>query len=396
MNTEEKEKEELEGDVIVVDIGSGTIKAGWAGEDAPRCAVPALVLEGLSQDATMNDSQLPGVLVGKHALQVLQSSESEITPTYAVERGEVINIDALQKIMDYIFKEELHVDQTQYPVLLTCPPLTERAGRAAIAKMMFRTFKVPSLAIANQAVLSLFSTGRTTGIVLEVGEGVTHAVPVFEGFCLTHAVLRLPLAGADLTRHLMKILSQRGINFRESHFDIVRDIKEKLCAVRLPDEMNQKTPSPDEMTYELPDGQIIRIDDECRYKTTEILFKPELFRDIAEKDHDRAWGIHTLVYNSIMMCDPYLQKDLLKNIVLAGGSSMLAYFGERMRKEIGELAEGHQYTQVITDSQRKYAAWVGASMFASLPTFSQIKITQQEYAQDPNPKDPTIVHKKYF
>ena len=107
--------------------------------------------------------------------------------------------------MDYIFKEELHVDQTQYPVLLTCPPLTERAGRAAIAKMMFRTFKVPSLAIANQAVLSLFSTGRTTGIVLEVGEGVTHAVPVFEGFCLTHAVLRLPLAGADLTRHLMKV-----------------------------------------------------------------------------------------------------------------------------------------------------------------------------------------------
>merc|ERR1740130_2001074 len=147
------------------------------------------------------------------------------------------------------------------------------------------------------------------------------------------------------------------------------------------------------MTYELPDQQIIRIDDQCRYDTTEILFDPSLFANIETREQDRSFGVHRLVYESIMMCDTYLQKDLLKNIVLAGGCSMLQDFGERMRREIDKLIEGHHYTQVVTDSQRKYAAWIGGSMYASLPTFSQIKITQHEYNQEPGPG---VVHMKYF
>lgn len=167
-------------------------------------------------------------LVGQEALQVIQSSgadSDEFTVVQPITRGEIVDLESMTKIWDHIFKNELKVDPTQYPVLLTCGPLASKASRADMAKVMFRHFKVPSLTIVNQASLSLFSTGRTTGIVCEVGEGVTHAVPIFEGFCLSHAILRLPLAGADLTRYLMKILSEKGINFDESHFDIVRDMK---------------------------------------------------------------------------------------------------------------------------------------------------------------------------
>jgi len=262
-----------------------------------------------------------------------------------------------------------------------------------MAKRMFKTFNVPALCLCNAAVLSLFSTGRTTGVVLEAGEGVTYTVPVFEGFSLQHATLRLPLAGIDVTRYLMKILSEKGISFSDFHFDIVQDIKEKLCAVRLNPtgdtmEEEEETP-PDELTYELPDGQVIRIDDHARYTSSEILFNPDQVEVSSEEDFTE--GVCQMLHQTILMCDDELQKELYKNIVLGGGSTLMKGFGARMRRELTELVGQHTFTQVVLDSQRKCSAWIGGSMYASLETFGLIKITAQEYQLDP-----TIVAQKFF
>jgi actin-related protein len=83
-------------------------------------------------------------------------------------------------------------------VLITDTPSRSKKYRENLADMMFRRFRVPSLAIFNSSVLSLFSTGKTRGVVLEMGEGSCHAVPVFEGYALPHATSRLNLAGTDI------------------------------------------------------------------------------------------------------------------------------------------------------------------------------------------------------
>lgn len=395
---EEKEKEEVEGDVIIFDLGTGMVKGGWAGEDAPRAVIPNLVLDLESKSGVPPTIVDPGVeyLVGDEAIKVLHAFPELGPAIIPMDRCEVKDWDAVQKVLDHMFKKELRVDPTQYPVLITCSPLTTSNARAQLARIMFRHFKVPSLCICNAAVLSLFSTGRTTGIVLEVGEGLAHAVPIYEGFCLPHAVLQLPLAGIDLTRTLSKILADRGIMLEEHELDVVRDIKEKLCAVKTGEGRKRQltTLGDDNDNYELPSGQIITIDDTPRYNAPEILFFPELTGSI-EGMRDPPprvdYGVPKMVIDSISMCDSSLQTELYKNIVLSGGTTMLYGFAERMKKNIGAIVGNSQYFQVVADSQRKYGAWIGGSMYGSLPTFPSIKITQQEYFADQS-----YVNKKYF
>ena len=175
-----------------------------------------------------------------------------------------------------------------------------------------------------------YATGRTTGVVLDSGDGVTHAVPIYEGFALPHSIMRIDIAGRDVSRYLRLLLKREGVNLHTTaEFEIVKTIKEKACYLAS-NPVKEETVELEKSQYLLPDGSTIEIGP-ARFRAPEVLFRPDLIGDEFE-------GLHEVLLYSILKSDLDLRKVLYQNIVLSGGSTLFKGFGDRLLGEIKKIA----------------------------------------------------------
>lgn len=371
-----------EANAVVIDNGSGMMKAGYAAEDAPQVYFQSVV--GRAKYDTMVGGEVKDFYVGKDAI----AKRGVLSLTYPVANGIVDNWDDMTKIWEHTYYNELRCEPTERPVHLTEAPKNPTKNREKMTEIFFDTFQVPAFFVSVQAVLSLYASGRTTGLVYDSGDGVTHTVPVFDGFSMKHAVKRMNLAGRELTTYFGDILNEAGISLTSTaEFDIVKDIKEKKCYVALDFDEEMKAFESDkskEVTYELPDGTVITFGNQ-QIRGPEVLFKPQLIG----KDFP---GMHQQVYNCIQQCDIDVRRDLYENMLLSGGSTMYNGLSDRIVKEVKNLANASVNVKCVAPAERKFSVWIGGSTLSTLATFQTMWITKGEYEET----GVAIVHRKCF
>ncbi|XP_066532829.1 uncharacterized protein si:ch211-241j12.3 [Hoplias malabaricus] len=368
---------------VVLDTGSGLVKAGLADQDLPSLIIPTAI--GLPKyEEVMNGSVEREMYVGHEA----QHMRGVLTLHYPIKNGVISNWDHMETIWQHVFSE-LRVDADDHPVLLTEPVMNPLLNRQRMAQLMFESFNVPLTFIALQPVLALYAAGRTTGVVLDSGDGVSHSVPVFDGYSLPHAVQRLSLAGADVTLQLKKLLMEQGVCMRTSaEMEIVREIKEKCCCVALDYEAELKGGGGASRPahYTLPDGQVITMTTE-RFRAAEILFKPELIGC----DH---YGMHESIFKSVLQSDIDLRRSFLGNIILSGGNTLLCGLPERLQLELMGLCPAgvSESVRVCSPPGRDFSVWKGGAVLSELRSFSSAWISRDEYEEF----GPNIVLRKCF
>ncbi|KAK2617037.1 actin [Conoideocrella luteorostrata] len=367
---------------IVIDAGSGQVKAGMAGEDAPFTVFPTIVGEPKQKNA-MSGVEVKPLYVGNEA----SAKRGILNLKYPVEHGVVTDWVGMEMIWEHTFSQELRVAPSDHPILLTECPLNPKTNREKMMEIMFDTFRTPAAYVQITAVGALYASGRTTGLVLDSGDAVTHTVPIYEGFAVRKTILRADVSGRDITQVLQRELKAEGFAFSSSaELDIVRDIKERLCYVaeNFVEECDRPLQEISQ-DYTLPDGSVISVG-QARFKAAETMFDPKTFLDV----EDEYGGVCGQIAKSITTSEIDLRAALARNIVLAGGNTMMTNFALRLQQDLPLTLSSEP--KVYAPPERKYSAWIGGSILASLSSFTSLAVTKDEYDEE----GAAVIHRKCF
>ena len=283
-----------------------------------------------------------------------------------LQRGAVQHWDDMEAIWRYLFDKDLRFDTSRNGSRILW---SERLGnplsdREKTVEIMFETFSFSRCLARASAVLALYASGRTTGLSVDVGHGVTTCIPIYAGYTMRNATRRLDFGGQDITKYLRDALHMPQL---DRH--IARDIKARLLVAT--DGGDESAAS---VVHQLPDGQRITLPGAEATRATEMMFD----------DGPTRWLRRTIphiIHEALMHADIDVRSDLRSNIVVSGGTSMLLGFEVRLKKEVGNLSPLASRVRVIAPPERKCSVWIGGSIEASL-SVNQVNFVRKEQYQE--------------
>lgn len=383
---------------------------GYASNVEPSYIIPSAIAVG-SENKTVRGRQGVDDLdfyIGNEALN--HSSTHQVN--YPIRQGIIDNWDNMERVWQRCLFKYLRCEPEEHYMLLTEPPLNPPENRECTAEIMFETFNVPGLYIAVQAVLALAAswikvkdkTQRTlTGTVIDSGDGVTHVIPVADGYVIGSCIRHIPLAGRDITHFIQKMMRDRGEavppeeslevakRVKEMHSYVCPDIVKEFKKYDEKPEKYFKTYSDVHARTKKPWSIDVGFE---RFLAPEIFFNPEIFSS------DFTTPLPNVVDNAILNCPIDTRRGLYKNIVLSGGSTMFKDFGRRLQRDIKRLVDDRQQSSiarhshlsnvtaeqldvnVISHHMQRFAVWFGGSMLASTPEFYRVCHTKAQYEEE--------------
>jgi len=367
----------------VIDNGSGYMKAGFSGEEAPKVMFPTMV----------GKTKVEGIYVGDEKKESIIGSEAEkkfgiLDISYPIQGGTIVNWDEMERIWANTFYGELKISPEEHNLLLSESPFITRKDREKMLEMMFETFNCASTYLVAQSVLAAYSVGKSTGISIDCGHTSLNFAPIYEGFLQRHCVQHIPIAGKDINDILINLLIKNGqvIDSKMQKQSIIK-AKESFCFLRHDNEDEiEKKKEEETKEWELPDKKKITISKE-RFQATEVIFDPKQF------GYDYP-NFQELFKKTVKGIDSDLREIMLANIIFNGGTTLIKGFKSRVTQEIEQAGQDYEFKKKVhTYPEAQFMAWLGGSILTSLTNFENLWITKAEYKEEGKA---TIVHKKCF
>lgn len=409
---------------LVFDIGHYSIRAGYAGEDSPKAEIPshAGVLEepqALPEPMEINGGSQPKDPAPSPEKKYFIDTTSIHVPRKSVEMatflkdGMIDDWELFEKILDHAYSKHIKSETHLHPVLMSEPPWNARGKREKLTELMFEKYNIPAFFLVKNAVLAAFANGRSTGVVVDSGSTHTSAVPVHDGYVLTQGIVKTPLAGDFITMQCKQLLEDLEIDYSPNYMIGSKEIV-KECE---PPKFTKKTNLPEitkswhnymakevlqdfqatvlqvsdapyddtqmenmpTVHYEFPNGYNQDFGSE-RFKVPERLFDPSNLKGVGTT----MLGVGHVVTTSVGMCDIDIRPSLYGSIIVTGGNTLIQGFTERLNRDLSAKTPPSMRLKVISANgtvERRFGAWIGGSILASLGSFQQMWISKQEYEE---------------
>ena len=379
-------------DHIVIDLGNAYTKIGFSGEDQPTITIPSIYARSKIYDSDKKnelssyDQKMD--VFGYEATEPQYQTDYNILNLTPGDHKEKTSKEFLEFLRDAL-ENKMGISPPDYDVIVNISPIKNEENIRIYGRVFIDELGFKAMAMINSSSLSLYSTGRTSGLVVQCGEMRTYTVPIFEGFPLYHALSKNKLGGKDLTDIYRRGIEEANLNVRSEDIQTLRNIKERTSCVPYIypcdyylDENFQDIILEETRLYKLPDDTIIDIPRKCRLLASEMLFNPK----VVDKED---LGLRDLIVNSVRkseIVNDSLKETLVNNIILSGGTTMIHGFSERIKKELSGYKDENEWSLefkpiVVADNNRYISKWIGMSMIASMSAFDKLFIKKTEYQE---------------